>query len=316
LIFGVEDSVITTAIGSSLGGRLPITAASNPSNGVAIYINSTCTGAPVASGTLGQLENGIEVEVPPDSVTTFYATQTESGEPTPSDCPTSGLTYWESSTIVTPPSEPPLDGPGGPADPGSPVAPGVPAAPGGPGPPPAAPHLRTVPAGRANDNTPLVSGDAPGAGAVRVFSNSSCKGTPVASGSAAEFAAGLPVKVADNTTTTLSGLSVAGSNQSPCSAPITYAEDSTAPRTQITMGPGVKTRRHKAVFRFADTTEDAPGTTFFCKVNHRKWAQCTSPFKLRHLRAHSYVLRIRATDSVGNAETKGVKRRFKVVRRS
>jgi hypothetical protein len=311
LIFGVEDSVITSAIGSSLG-RLPTTAASNPSNGVTVYANSTCTGTPVASGTLGQLENGIEVEVLPDSVTTFYATQTESGEPTPSDCPTSGLAYWESSTLITPPNEPP---PSGPAGPGNLLGPSEPAAPGGPGgAAPHAPHLRTVPFGRANDNTPLITGDAPDSGTVRVFSNSNCKGAPVASGSAAEFVAGLQAQVADDTTTTFSGLLVSGASQSSCSTPITYIEDSTAPRTRITMGPGVKTRKRKTVFRFADIAEDAPGTTFLCKVNRRKWKQCRSPLKLRHLRVHAYVLQVKATDSVGNVETKGVKRRFEVIR--
>ncbi len=80
------------------------------------------------------------------------------------------------------------------------------------------------------------------------------------------------------------------------------------------MGPGVKTRHRKAVFRFTDITDDPPGTHFYCKVNHRKWRTCNSPFRLRHLHTHRYVLRVKATDTAGNAETKGVKRRFKVIR--
>jgi hypothetical protein len=79
------------------------------------------------------------------------------------------------------------------------------------------------------------------------------------------------------------------------------------------MGPGVKTRHRKAIFRFADTAEDPPGTNFYCKVNHGKWKACSSPFKLRHLHLKGYVLQVRATDSAGNAETKGAKRRFKVI---
>ncbi len=185
----------------------------------------------------------------------------------------------------------------------------------GAGSPPAAPHLRMLPGGRANDNTPQVTGSAPGAATVRVFANSSCGGAPVATGSAAEFGAGLTVHVADNTTNTFAAVSVAGGNASVCSAPVTYVEDSSPPHTRITMGPGVKTRRHKAVFRFTDATEDPPGTTFLCKVDRSRWKQCSSPFKLRHLRFRRHVLRVRAVDVAGNAEAVGAKRRFKVIHR-
>ena len=98
-----------------------------------------------------------------------------------------------------------------------------------------------------------------------------------------------------------------------CSEPVSYTEDSTAPRTRITMGPGVKTRKHKAVFRFQDITEDPPGTTFACKVDKAKWKPCNSPFDVKHLKPHHYVVTIRATDLAGNLERKPVKRRFIVV---
>ena len=145
---------------------------------------------------------------------------------------------------------------------------------GGSGSPPPAPHLHMLPGGRANDNTPQVTGSAPGATAVRVFGNSSCGGAPVVTGSAADFASGLTVHVADNTTNTFTAVSVAGGSASVCSAPVTYVEDSSPPQTRITMGPGVKTRRHKAVFRFTDTAEDPPGTTFLCKVDRSRWKRC------------------------------------------
>lgn len=314
-VFGVEDSVITTAIGPLRESGFPISSAADPADvEVSIYTNSSCAGTPRETGSLEQLEvDGIQVEVAPDAATTFYATQTDPTSPgEPSDCSTPGLTYWEGSVVVTPPSEPP---PGGSGGPGGPVAPAEPAGggAGGSGTIPDAPRLRILPAGRANDNTPLVAGDAPGAGTVRIFSTANCKGSPAASGTAAELAAGLPVQMADNTTTTFSGLAVSGGNQSPCSTPVTYVEDSTAPRTRITMGPGVKTRKRNAVFRFADTTEDPAGTLFLCKVDHRKWKQCNSPFKLRRLGFSRHTLRVRAVDSAGNAEAKGTKRRFKVI---
>jgi hypothetical protein len=94
---------------------------------------------------------------------------------------------------------------------------------------------------------------------------------------------------------------------------VTYTEDSLAPRTRITMGPGVKTRKRKAVFRFTDATADPPGTTFKCKVDKAKWKRCSSPFHLKHLKLGLHSLAIRATDTAGNRERHPVKRRFIVV---
>ena len=54
---------------------------------------------------------------------------------------------------------------------------------------------------------------------------------------------------------------------------------------------------------------------YLCKVDRKKWKQCHSPFKLRRLSLRKHVLRVRAIDLAGNAETKGAKRRFKVIRR-
>ena len=69
-----------------------------------------------------------------------------------------------------------------------------------------------------------------------------------------------------------------------------------------------------AVFRFADVSEDPPGTTFACKLDHRPWQACQSPLRLSHLRPKAHVLRIRATDAAGNQEAVGTMRRFKVIR--
>lgn len=171
-----------------------------------------------------------------------------------------------------------------------------------------------VPTGRANDNTPLVGGSAPGAASVKIFTNPSCEGSPVAKGSAEQFASGLEVQVVDNVTVAFSAVSIGpGGGQSHCSAPVYYVEDSTIPHTRITMGPASKTRRHAAVFRFTDTTEDAPGTTFLCKVDRARWKRCSSPLRLRRLHVRRYVVRVKATDVAGNAETRAATRRFKVI---
>ncbi len=307
LVIGHGDGVITTGIGP--GGRrgFPVTAVLDPSNEVDIYTDSSCTGEPVAEGNIGELEgSGIQVKVAPDSATTFYATESDpSSVLETSKCSTPGLTYWHSSTAVTPPSEPP---PGTEPPPSNP-----PPVSERPATAPLAPRLRTVPSGRANDNSPQIIGSAPGADAVRLFTNSSCSGAPAVKVSAGELAAGVELRVPDNSVTDFAGISIANGKQSFCSPPATYIEDSSPPRTRITMGPGVKTRHRKVVFRFTDTEPDPVGTSFVCRVDHGKWKPCHSPFKLRHLSFHRHTLRVRGTDPIGNVEAKAAKRSFKVI---
>jgi hypothetical protein len=158
----------------------------------------------------------------------------------------------------------------------------------------------------------VVAGSAPGAGSVLLYANGTCAGAPAAKGSAAQLSAGFPQQVADNTTTTFSAVAVGG-KRSDCSAPVTFTEDSTAPRTRVTMGPGMKTRKRKVVFRFADVFEDPPGTSFFCKLDKAGWKRCASPLRLKHLRLTRHVVRVRAVDLAGNAEKIGAKRIFTVV---
>lgn len=300
-VFGGEEGVIISVVRfAAFPGRPVDSTIKHPDNDVGIYANNSCTGTPVGTGTVEELEEtGIQVTVPENAETTLYAKQSDpNGVDQASKCPSVGLDYWEGSIPVTPPSEPSV----------TPPAPRP-----APSNPPVAPRLHTVPGGRANDNTPHIVGSAPGAERVKIFATANCGGTPIANVSPAELATGIPVHISDNSVTDFAGVSVAGGKQSFCSPPATYIEDSTPPRTRITMGPGSKTRRHKAVFRFADTGEDPLATSFQCKVNHGKWKACHSPFKLRHLRFRRYVLRVRGTDEIGNAETKPVERSFKVI---
>ena len=268
---------------------------------VSIYTTSDCSGSPLATGTASEFAaGGIQVSVPDNSTTAFYAGVTLAG--IPSQCSTSSIEYQE---VTPPPSEPePKPKP-------EPELEGV-AGPGGP----LAPHLRTVPGVRSNDSTPLVTGTAPGAVSVRIYANASCSGTPVAKGSAAQFtASGLQVAVTENTATSFYAVSV-GSNdvRSDCSAPVVYFEDSMLPHTRITMGPGTKTRKRSPVFRFADVSGDPAGTSFLCKVNRGKWTPCSAPFHMRHLHFKSYVLWVKGFDTAGNEEKVGAKWHFKVVR--
>lgn len=245
---------------------------------VSLFKNAGCAGTGIGSGSAAAFAlGGIKATVPDDSTTTVYAMATLAG--LNSACSSTFVTYREDST----------------------------------GPP--APALHTVPGARANHNTPLVTGSAPGATVVKIFDNASCKETPLVTGTPAELGSGFPVSVADNTTTDFFGLSRdAVGNPSACSAvPATYTEDSLAPRTRITLGPGAKTRKRSPVVRFTDATAN-PGTTFRCKIDKRGWRSCRAPIRLRRLRYGRHIFRVKAIDAAGNREAVGAKLRFKRMR--
>jgi hypothetical protein len=318
-----EDGIIIESV--RLGARAVLapvtmtvkTPTAHPGYEIQIFNGAECPGPPVATGTAKTLEEtGITVGVVANAKTILSARQIDPIVPAePSGC-SNPLSYWEGQIPVqeTSPSGGSTGGGSGSGGPGSSEPP--PGSAVGPAAPakgkPDAPSIHTSPSGRSNDLTPLVVGSAPGAGSVAIYRSSDCSGTPVAKGSPSQLSSGFEVSVAENVATTFSALAIA-SQHSSCSSPVTYTEDSTPPRTRVTMGPGVKTRKRKAVFRFKDVTEDPPGTAFACKVDKAKWKPCSSPFHLKHLKLGSYVVAIRATDLAGNVEPKPVKRSFIVV---
>ena len=173
-----------------------------------------------------------------------------------------------------------------------------------------------MPGYAANDNTPTVTGKSPGAVRVEVFGSPGCKGPVLARGSAPEFTeAGFDIQVANDTAVAFYGVAIdGGEDRSLCSeSPAIYYEDSTAPHTRITSGPAAKTRKRKAIFRFADISGDT-AATFLCKLDKRKWKECRAPLRLKGLGLRSHVLKVKAVDAAGNVEQGMAKRRFKVVR--
>ena len=259
----------------------------DPGTTIRIYANPACSGAPAGSGTDADFSGaGIQVSVPDNSTTTFYAAAFNKG--VPSTCSTTSVTYQE----VTP-------GTGGG---------------GGGGTPPSPPTLHVSPGRRANDNTPLLAGSAPGGAIVQIFDNPDCAGTPLLAGSATQFAFGFEAAVPDNSTTAFYGVAVdADGNTSACSpAPAVYTEDSSPPRTRITLGPGVVTRKRAAVFRFTDITDET-GTAFLCKLDRGKWKPCQAPWRTPRLRAKAHTVRVKAVDAAGNQESVGAKSRFRVI---
>jgi hypothetical protein len=307
-------------------------ATKNPNFEVVIFLGSDCTGPVIGTGSAGALEStGIPVTVGENAKTVMSAEQVDPNEPgEPSGC-SNALPYWEGSV-------PPEGGPegggsgGGPGGDGSsggdsssggdnngsggsssssagPLGPATPLGPVKP----QAPHIHTNPAGVANDTSPFVVGNTSAAETVLVYAGEGCHGAAIATGSVDQLRSGFQVQVAPDTTTTFSAAAIVG-RHSACSDPVTYTEDSTAPRTRITMAPGIKTRKRRAVFRFKDVTEDPPGTTFRCKTDKKKWKPCASPFRVKHLKYGHHMVKIRATDLAGNRERKPVRRRFIVIR--
>lgn len=96
--------------------------------------------------------------------------------------------------------------------------------------PPAAPLLNsTVPASAANENHPKIVGTAEQGSTIKIYSGTTCEGSPVATGGNDELAApGIAVSVADDSTSQFSATATdAALNTSPCSNPISYTEKST-----------------------------------------------------------------------------------------
>jgi uncharacterized delta-60 repeat protein len=168
---------------------------------VNLYTTSDCTGSPAATGSAADFSSpGITVSVGDNTTTTFKATATDAAANT-SACSTTSITYTEDST-----------------------------------PPPAPTLSETDPVSPANENNPEIKGSAEAGSTVNLYTTSDCTGSPVATGSAADFSSpGITVSVGNNTTTTFKGTATdAAGNTSPCSVSITYTEDS--PTVQFEQG--------------------------------------------------------------------------------
>src|SRR6185503_12055681 len=160
---------------------------------VKLYTTATCTGAPTATGTAAAFATGITVAVSDDSSTTVKATATDAAGNV-SGC-SAGVTYVEDSAAPSNPS-----------------------------------GLTSTPAGPANNNAPAISGTAEAGSTVKLYTTATCTGAPTATGTAAAFATGIVVPVADDSSTTFKATATdAAGNVSGCSSGVTYVEDSTAP---------------------------------------------------------------------------------------
>ncbi|MEK6275346.1 MAG: Ig-like domain-containing protein [Actinomycetota bacterium] len=189
-------SLDSTPVSPANDNAPKITGSAEAGSTVKLYTSSDCSGSVAASGTAAAFNSpGLTVSVSDNSTTTFKATATDATGNV-SGCSASFVTYVEDSNN--------------------------PAAPSG---------LGSTPASPANDNAPKITGTAEAGSTVKLYTTSDCTGAIAASGTATAFAGpGLTVAVSDDSTTTFTATAsnVAG-NTSPCSAGLTYIEDSTVP---------------------------------------------------------------------------------------
>ncbi len=79
--------------------------------------------------------------------------------------------------------------------------------------------------------------------------------------------------------------------------------DRKAPQTKITKHPRGNTRKKQAMVAFKASE---PGSSFECRLNRHPFGPCASPLKVKSAKGRN-VFAVRATDSVGNTETKPAK---------
>lgn len=202
--------------------------------------------------------------------------------------------------------------------------------------------------------TPTIIGQAEPDTWIKLYKTFDCSGEPTAQGTSAELAGGLLVSVIEGSTTSFRATAEANGLVSPCSAPIAYKQEVAVPpppppgeepstggstgtsgsgtsntgtgggkggtrityvmpETLITFGPAAKTHKKKIIFGFTDATGQ-PGSSFVCKLDHRRWKGCSSPTRLTKLKLGRHTFSVKAVNAIGTAEEQPTKRRFKVVR--
>ncbi len=251
---------------------------------VRLFESPDCSGAAMATGTAAELAAGIAVAVADDAGVSLTATATDAAGNT-SAC-SNAISYTEDST-----------------------APGAPTIAG------------TSPASPANDNDPRVSGGA-GGSTVRIYRSADCSAPIAATGTGAEFAAGLTVAVGDDSTTSLTATATdSAGNVSGCSAALRYVEDSTAPQTSISKGPPARVaalrkrgaRRPKSVRASFAFGSDDGSAHFLCRIDDAAFSSCASPAVRAKLRPGSHRFSVFAVDPAGNADGTPASRQFRIL---
>jgi hypothetical protein len=166
---------------------------------------------------------------------------------------------------------------------------------------PSAPVLNdTDPDSPSSNNNPKVKGTAEAGSLVFLVFNT-CPGTAVATGTAAQLGGtGITATVPSNQTTQIFARAMdAAGNLSPCSAPLTYTEDSSSPDTTITSGPAAASASNSAAFTF---TSSEPSSSFQCQLDGGGFSDCNSGQSYAGLANGSHTFMVKATDQALNTD--------------
>jgi hypothetical protein len=147
---------------------------------VKLYASTTCNGSPVATDTASNFASGLSATPSANATTSYSATATDAAGNT-SDCsPPVSFTHDSNA--------------------------------------PPAPAAIAIDQKSPSTSAALkVSGQAEAGSAIELYDNASCTGTPAATGSAADFAAGFPVTAAGNMNVYAATATDIAGNTSPCS---------------------------------------------------------------------------------------------------
>jgi hypothetical protein len=172
----------------------------------------------------------------------------------------------------------------------------------------------TVPDSPVNGNNPAIIGVADPGSTVDIYTDPSCTGTAVGTGTAADFAStGIPVDpVADDSSTDYYVISTDGVTPSACSSTlggtsgfVTYVEDSTAPVPTVNLGPNGPTNDDTPRFTFTATDSVGP-VTFECSIDTGtpSFGPCSGPGDTdvsSPLGEGPWTFRVKATDAAENS---------------
>jgi hypothetical protein len=89
--------------------------------------------------------------------------------------------------------------------------------------------------------------------------------------------------------------------------------DGKRPQTRIRQGPGHRTRDRTPTFRFASSVA---GSTWFCKLDGRRFRRCRSPFTAHRLSFGRHVFKVKSSAPDGAADLSPAIYGFEVVRQA
>ena len=250
----------------------------DPGTTVEIFGNGACGGDAIGSGTDAEFAaGGLKVTVPvKDNASASFTARAVNDEGTAGPC-SAPFAYVEDS------------------EPGSIVL------------------ARVSPAGPANQNLPVLTGTAEPGATVRLYADGACGGAVAGSGRGSELAGpGIPVHVADNSTTSISAVAIdPAGNSSPCAASLSYTEDSTAPDTRIIAGPSKSNTNRSPAFRLHATDKN---DFFICRLDRDPVKRCSIFYRLERLSLGRHRISIAAVDPAGNVDPTPATRAWRVVK--